>query len=73
MLNRQCDNKRLMIEETEMNQPCVKRPRIESATLSDRNTAQVEVGEKEDKQPRSGEGTMFRMFNPFRKSNYWRS
>jgi hypothetical protein len=69
MLSRQCDNKRLMIEETEMNQPSVKRPRIESATLTGRNTAQVEVGEKEDKQLRSGERTMFSMFNPFRKSN----
>jgi hypothetical protein len=58
-----------MIEETEMNQQwcCVKRPKIESATLSDRNTAQVdEVGEKKDNQLRSGEGTMFSMFNPFR-------
>ena len=69
MLNRQCDNKWLVLEETEMNQQSVKRPRIKSTTLSDRNVVEVEVGEeKEDKQLRSGETTMFSMFNPFRKS-----
>ena len=64
--NRQCD-KRLIREETEMNQQPAKRPRIKS-TLPDRGAPQVAVGEKEDTPMRDGKGTMFSMFNPFRKT-----
>ena len=64
--NRQCD-KRLIREDTEMNQQPAKRPRIES-TLPDRGAPQVAVGEKEDKQLPCGERAMFSMFHPFRKT-----
>ena len=67
MVDRQCA-KRLMIADTEMNQS-VKKPRIES-TLTNGNAPQVEVGGKEDTPMKCGEGTIFSMLNPFRKSWY---